>query len=88
MDSIDAIVIGAGIGGLTAAAYLARAGLKVIIIEQDNHVGGTAHIFKRKGFTFPTGPQSITVQADPNPTSMNPKRSKYPHKNDFIFNSS
>jgi phytoene dehydrogenase-like protein len=61
MDSVDAIVIGAGVGGLTAAAYLARAGRRVIVIEQDDHVGGTAHIFKRSGFIFPTGPQSITV---------------------------
>jgi prolycopene isomerase len=63
MDSVDVIIIGAGIGGLTAAAYLARAGRKVIVIEQDNHVGGTAHIFRRGGFTFPTGPQSVTMPA-------------------------
>lgn len=60
-QSVDAIIIGAGVGGLSAAAYLARAGRKVIVIEQDNHLGGTAHVFKRGGFTFPTGPQSITV---------------------------
>jgi len=60
-ESADVIIIGAGVGGLTAAAYLARAGRKVIVIEQDNHVGGTAHVFKRDGFTFPTGPQSITM---------------------------
>jgi len=61
MESADAIIIGAGLGGLSAAAYLARAGRKVIVIEQDGHVGGTAHVFKRSGFTFPTGPQSITM---------------------------
>lgn len=61
MDRVDAIIIGAGVGGLTAAAYLARAGCKVLVIEQDSHVGGTAHVFKRNGFTFPTGPQSITM---------------------------
>ncbi|MDO8728105.1 MAG: NAD(P)/FAD-dependent oxidoreductase [Candidatus Methanoperedens sp.] len=61
MDSVDAIIIGAGVGGLTAAAYLAQAGQSVLVIEQDSHVGGTAHVFKRNGFTFPTGPQSITM---------------------------
>ena len=61
MDSFDAIIIGAGVGGLTAAAYLARAGRKVIVLEQDSHIGGTAYVFNRGGFTFPTGPQSITV---------------------------
>jgi len=61
MASIDAIIIGAGVGGLTAAAYLAQAGRKVIVLEQDSHIGGTAHFFKRGGFTFPTGPQSITM---------------------------
>lgn len=60
-NSADVIIIGAGVGGLSAAAYLAQAGRKVIVIEQDNHLGGTAHIFKRNGFTFPTGPQSVTM---------------------------
>jgi len=61
VESADVIIIGAGVGGLSAAAYLARAGRKVIVLEQDSHIGGTAHVFKRGGFTFPTGPQSITM---------------------------
>lgn len=60
-ESADVIVIGAGIGGLSAAAYLARSGLKVIVLEQDQHLGGTASLFKRYGFTFPTGPMSFTM---------------------------
>src|SRR5659263_669478 len=48
-------------GGLSAAAYLAQAGLKVIVLEQDHYIGGTAHVFKRNGFTFPAGPQSFTM---------------------------
>lgn len=60
-ESADVIVIGAGIGGLSAAAYLARAGRKVIVFEQDNHLGGNAHVFRRSGFTFPAGPMSFTA---------------------------
>ncbi len=63
MESPPAIIIGAGVGGLSAAAYLAKAGRRVIVLEQDNHLGGTAHIFRRSGFTFPTGPQSFTMPA-------------------------
>lgn len=60
-ESVDGIIIGAGVGGLIAAAYLAKSGRKVIVLEQDSHIGGTAHVFRRGGFTFPTGPQSITM---------------------------
>ena len=38
----DAIIIGAGHNGLTAAAYLARAGRKVLVLERRHLVGGTA----------------------------------------------
>jgi all-trans-retinol 13,14-reductase len=63
MDNVDVIIIGAGVGGLTAAANLARTGRKVIVLEQDSHIGGTARVFWRDGFTFPTGPQSVTMPA-------------------------
>ena len=45
----DAIIIGAGIGGLTTGATLAKAGKKVLVLEQHNIVGGCATIFKRRG---------------------------------------
>ncbi|RPJ10918.1 MAG: NAD(P)/FAD-dependent oxidoreductase [Deltaproteobacteria bacterium] len=52
----DTIVIGAGVGGLTAAAKLIRAGLRVLVLEKNSHPGGTAYVYQRKGFTFPMGP--------------------------------
>jgi len=50
------IVVGAGFGGLTAAALLAHEGLEVTILEKNEQVGGRAHVWKEKGFTFNMGP--------------------------------
>lgn len=56
----NVVIIGAGMAGLTAAAYLSRAGLKVAVYEQHTLPGGYISAFARKGFTFPAGPTSIT----------------------------
>lgn len=46
-DAYDAVVIGAGMGGLTAAALLGRAGRRVLVVERHDRVGGYAHAFRR-----------------------------------------
>jgi phytoene dehydrogenase-like protein len=50
--SYDAVIIGAGVGGLICANLLARAGLSVLLIEQHYMVGGYCSTFRRKGYTF------------------------------------
>jgi prolycopene isomerase len=52
---MDIVVIGSGIGGLTAAALLAKTGLQVLVLEQHDRAGGYAHGFKRKKYTFDAG---------------------------------
>jgi len=42
VSSYDAVVIGAGHNGLTNAAYLAKAGLKVLVLEKNDYIGGAA----------------------------------------------
>ncbi|XP_038592343.1 inactive all-trans-retinol 13,14-reductase [Micropterus salmoides] len=54
-QNLDVIVIGSGIGGLTAAATLAKAGKKVLVLEQHSQAGGCCHTFIEKGFEFDVG---------------------------------
>ena len=42
MKSYDAIIVGAGHNGLTNAAYLAKAGLDVLVVEKNNYIGGAS----------------------------------------------
>ncbi len=50
------IIIGAGIGGLSAAALLAKKGYSVTILEKNKQPGGRAGVLSAKGFTFDMGP--------------------------------
>jgi phytoene dehydrogenase-like protein len=56
----DAIVVGAGIGGLYCAAKLAKNGKSVLLLEKNPHIGGTSHIFRRGPYYFPMGPLSFS----------------------------
>ena len=52
MEKFDAVVIGAGLGGLSAAGYLAKAGKKVLVLEHHTVPGGYAHEFRRGKYRF------------------------------------
>ncbi len=69
--SFDIIIIGSGIGGLTAGALLAKYGKKVAIFESHSLAGGAAHTFTRQGFKFDSGP-SFYCGLGKNKPSLNP----------------
>ena len=56
-----AIIIGAGIGGMSAASRLAKDGYDVTIVEKDKNVGGRANVIKQDGYTFDTGPTILMM---------------------------
>ena len=51
-SSYDVVVVGAGLGGLSAAAALARAGKRVLLAERQDGPGGNARAFQRGPYTF------------------------------------
>jgi phytoene dehydrogenase-like protein len=57
--SYDALVIGAGAGGLCAAARLARHGYRTVVVEGRDRVGGRASSVIEEGFTVNTGAVAI-----------------------------
>ena len=54
-ESWDAIVIGSGMGGLTAALLLARHGKRVLVLERHYEAGGFTHTFRRPGYQWDVG---------------------------------
>ena len=55
------VVIGAGLGGLGAAARLAASGHRVSVLERRDALGGRAYVYRQDGFTFDGGPTIITA---------------------------
>jgi len=56
--SVDALVIGGGIGGLTSAIELSP--LEAVVVERKEDVGGTASSFSQGGYSFPVGPLGLS----------------------------
>jgi phytoene dehydrogenase-like protein len=81
----DVLVVGGGMAGLTAAAYVSRAGLKVVLCEKEKKTGGLVNSFEHNGFVFDGGIRAtentgillpmlrqlgIDVEFLPNPVSL------------------
>ena len=62
VETVDAAIIGGGLAGLTAAAYLARAGRDVAVLEKARRVGGRAVTREQKQFRFNLGAHALYVR--------------------------
>ncbi|MBT8036457.1 MAG: phytoene desaturase [Verrucomicrobiae bacterium] len=61
MSSSSISVIGAGLGGLSAAISLKAAGYDVQVFEKNAHIGGKLNVMEMNGFTFDLGPSIFTL---------------------------
>jgi phytoene dehydrogenase-like protein len=59
VNTYDTIVVGGGIAGLTATAYLARERQKVLLLEKNKELGGLVNSFTRNGFHFDAGVRAL-----------------------------
>ncbi len=60
----DTIIIGSGLGGLTTAVLLAKAGKKVLVLEKHYVPGGFTHTFKRKKMVWDVGVHYVGQMSD------------------------
>ena len=58
---LNVVVIGAGLGGLSAAAHLRKAGHTVTVVERDSIPGGRAGMIEQQGFRLDNGPTVLTM---------------------------
>ena len=61
MKTKNVIIIGAGIGGITAAIHLAKHGLQVTVVEKNDRPGGRCDRLSREGHHFDTGPTLLIM---------------------------
>jgi phytoene desaturase len=59
MSDTDVVIIGAGVAGLTCGCLLANKGLKILMIERNQKVGGCCTSFEKDGFSFDLSVQSL-----------------------------
>ena len=59
-DRYDAIIIGAGMGGLSCGAWLAHKGMRILVVEQNVQAGGFCSSYKRNGFNFTPAASVLT----------------------------
>ncbi|NP_001116352.1 retinol saturase (all-trans-retinol 13,14-reductase) L homeolog precursor [Xenopus laevis] len=69
-QNLDAIIIGSGIGGQSTAAILAKAGKRVLVLEQLGKLGGCCHTFNEKGYEFDVGIHYIGQMNELSPTRI------------------
>lgn len=55
------VVIGAGLGGMSAAIMLAQDGFEVVLLEKNDRLGGKLNILEKDGFSFDLGPSIFTL---------------------------
>ncbi|MCD8178210.1 MAG: protoporphyrinogen oxidase [Tannerellaceae bacterium] len=58
---VDIVIIGAGLTGLTAAFHLRRKGVKVLVLEREERIGGQIRTFNTEDFVFESGPNTGAV---------------------------
>jgi phytoene desaturase len=61
MKPRSVVVIGAGVGGITAATHLARSGMHVTVLEKNSQPGGRCGRFSREGHRFDSGPTLLVM---------------------------
>jgi len=57
----DVVVIGAGLGGISAAISLAQKGYPVAVYEKNDRIGGKLNLHTEQGYTFDLGPSILTL---------------------------
>jgi diapolycopene oxygenase len=68
------VVIGAGLGGMSAAIMLAKGGMRVTILEKNEHLGGKLNLLETQGFKFDLGPSIFTLPQVFRPLFTSPER--------------